>query len=128
MGSLDKFLDSMFTMERWPFWAVALILTVIVYFESKRLFIRSRAYAVTRFQSFWWWGRESLVLHPLAAGIGIGFLWPDPEGRKWPQVASCMYFAVAGAVSLVLWIAIKSYAKKKGLDLTFPGESNRPEN
>lgn len=127
MGQLDKFLDSMFTMERWPFWAAALVLTIVGYFMSRRLFTRKRAYTKNSFQNFWWWGRESLVLHPIFFGVGLGYIWPDPEGRKWPQVASCMYFAVAGVVSLVLWVAIKSIAKKKGLDLTLPGDSERPE-
>jgi hypothetical protein len=126
VGSLDKFVDSMFTMERWPFWAAAIIFAVVGHFTAKRLFTRERAYMKGRFQSFWWWGRESLVVQPLVAGVGLGYIWPDPEGKHWPQVASCMYFAVAGAVGLVLWILIRGYAKKKGVVLTLPGDSGRP--
>ena len=123
---VDQFINSMFTLDRWPFWAVAIVLTVVGVFTQKKLFTRERAYAKRRFQSVWWWGRESLVLQPSMIGVGIGFLWPDPEGKKWPQVASCMYFAVAGAVSLVLWIIIRGQAKKRGVELVLPGDSDRP--
>ena len=116
----------MLTMDRWPFWSAVLVFTVIGYFTSKRLFTRERAYAKGPWQNVWWWGRESLILHPIAAGVVLGFVWVDPEGKKWPQAASCMYFAAAGAVSLVAWVVIKGVAKKKGYNLTLPGDSDRP--
>lgn len=126
MDAFDQFVSSMFTLDRWPFWSAVLVFTFIGYFTAKRLFTKERAYAQTSLQWFWYWGRESLILHPIAAGVLLGFFWPDPEGRKWPQAASCMYFAAAGAVSLVAWVVIKGIAKQKGYSITLPGDSDRP--
>lgn len=126
MEALDALINSMFTMDRWPFWSAVIVFTVIGHFVSKHFFTRERAYAKSNSQWFWWWGRESQVLHPLAAGALLGRAWPDPEGRHWSQAASCMYFATAGAVSLIAWVLIQGYAKKKGVVLTLPGDSDNP--
>jgi hypothetical protein len=126
MEALDQFIASMLTLERWPFWSAALIFTLIGHFMSESVFTRPRAYMKDKHQWFWWWGRESQVLHPISAGVVLGLLWPDPEGRHWPQVASCAYFAVAGALSLVLWVIIQGVARKKGITLTLPGDSDKP--
>lgn len=129
MDPIDQFLESMLTLERWPFWSAVLIFTVIGQFTTLNLFTRERAYATwekTWQVWFWWWGRETLMLHPLLAGLVLGLLWQDPEGAGWRAVGSMMYFATAGAVSLFLWAAIKSFAKKRGLKLTLPGSSSSP--
>ena len=126
MEALDTFITSMLTMDRWPFWSVALIFAIVGQFTSKHLFTRERAYLKDRWQPFWWWGRESLSLHPIAAGALLGQLWPDPEGRHWTTAASCAYFASAGVVSMFLWMIIKGVAKKKGVELTLPGDTSRP--
>lgn len=126
MDALDSFISNLLTPERWPFWAVALIFTVVGQFTSQRLFTRERAYAKGRWQPLWWWGRETLPLHPIVSGAALGLLWRDPEGHHWNLVASQVYFAFAGAVSTVLWIVVKGVAKKRGFDLQLPGDSSFP--
>jgi hypothetical protein len=126
MEAIDTFINSMLTIDRWPFWTASVVFALVGHFTQQSVFTRPRAYTKRGWQPFWWWGRESLPLHPVAVGILLGKLWHDPEGRGWSSAASCAYFALAGAVSLVLWVAIKGVAKKKGLELTLPGDSSIP--
>jgi hypothetical protein len=127
MEAFDAFVASLLTVERWPFWAIAVIFAIIGEFTSKSVFTRPRAYAKGRYQSFWWWGRESLPLHPVLTGAALGFfVWVDPEGAGWSRVASGAYFAFAGAISLVLWVIIKGIAKQRGVDLELPGQTPIP--
>lgn len=126
MGSLDQFISTLLTFDRWPFWAIAVIFAVVGEFTNKRLFTRGRAYAKGRYQSFWWWGRESLPLHPICTGYLLGFFaWNDPEGAGWSRIASGAYFAFAGATSLFLWVIIKGIAKQRGVDLELPGATHK---
>jgi hypothetical protein len=135
MEALDTFIGSMLTLERWPFWAAVLVFTIVGQFTSKNLFTRERAYATyvlprgakTPWEKhFWWWGRETLVIHPLLAGFVLGAVWQDPEGAGWKLIGSQMYFAAAGAVSAPLWAIVKAVAKKRGFALALPGESSNP--
>ncbi len=129
MEALDEFIGAMLTLERWPFWAAVLVFTVVGQFTSKNLFTRERAYAkyaVRWHKHFWWWGRETLMLHPIVSGFLLGSVWRDPEGAGWKLVGSQMYFAVAGAVSLFFWSILKGIAKKRGVAITLPGESSTP--
>lgn len=131
MEALDQFFSSMLTLERWPFWSAVLVFMIIGHFTSRRLFTRERAYIdwgmpAVGVRPFWYWGRETLVLHPLLGGAVLGALWQDPEGAGWRLVPSMMYFAAAGAVSLLVWVPIKAAAKKRGLKLSLPGDSDRP--
>ncbi len=126
MDALDTFISNLLTPERWAFWAVAVIFAVIGTVSAQRVFTRERAYMKDRWQPVWWWGRETLPLHPIFAGVLLGLVWHDPEGKIWPKVASATYFAFAGAISTVLWVIIKGIAKKKGVELTLPGDSSKP--
>jgi hypothetical protein len=117
-----------------PFVGVFLILLVVGQYASTRLFTKQRAYAFYgRDQKgiwtwrWWYWGRETLPLQPITAGVLIGILWVDPEQAGWNRAASVGYFASAGALSLFGWAVLKGYAKKKGIVLTLPGESLPPE-
>jgi hypothetical protein len=126
---IDDFLGSMLTLERWPWWSAALVLTIIGQFTSTKLFTRERAYrnwGAKWKHHFWFWMRETLMLHPIAAGFTLGFVWRDPEGQGWPLIGSQMYFASAGCVALVGWIIIKAVAKNRGVELKLPGESTVP--
>lgn len=129
MDILDKFIGGLFTLERWPFWSAVLVFTIIGQFMSKSFFTRFRAYAAypnVWEKHFWYWGRETLTLHPLFAGALLGTLWMDPENAHWTRIASAMYFATAGAVSLFAWTLIKAFAKRRGVDLSLPGDSSIP--
>jgi len=124
--ALDNFVAGLLTADHWPFWAAAAVFAIVGQFSSLALFTKERAYQKGFWQPVWWWGRESLPLQPILAGVLLGGFWLDPEGRHWTPVASSAYFAFAGAVSLVLWVIAKGAAKKRGIDLTLPGQSPLP--
>jgi hypothetical protein len=126
---IDQFLGEMLTLDRWPFWSAVIVFTAVGLFTKYRLFTRERAYrdwGAAWKNNFWYWMRETLILHPVAAGFALGFLWIDPEGEGWPLIGSMMYFAAAGAVSLVAWIFIVAIAKKRGIELKLPGNTIPP--
>ena len=122
METLDLFFG------HWPFCLIVLIFAVIGQVTSKRLFTKERAYLKARFQPFWWWGRESLPLHPIATGAILGIWWQNPENADpaWGMLQSMTYFAGAGTVSLIGWILAKGWLKRRGIELTLPGDSAPP--
>jgi hypothetical protein len=129
-AAFEEFAKSMFTLDRWPWWSAVIVFTIIGQFTSTKVFTRERAYrpwgsSLVRF--FWYWMREALMVHPVAAGFTLGYLWPDPEMQGWPLIASMMYFASAGVISLGVWIILKGYLKRKGIKLQLPGESVTPD-
>lgn len=123
-------------LPHWPFLVVTLVFTVIGQFTSRKVFTRKRAYRDQNGkwfkpwenQWFWWWGRETLALHPILTGAVLGLVWQNPEfaDPAWPWAASVGYFAGSGVGSLFAWNLLKSYAKKKGVTLELPGASQRP--
>lgn len=115
------------SLQHAPFKAAVLIFWVIGHFMSTSVFTRKRAYTKGRYQPIFWWGRESLELHPILAGLFLGFLWTDPEGSGLNTVSSMMYFAAAGACSLFMWTVVGAILKRNNLEgIKFPGESDRP--
>jgi len=115
--------------DHWPFWAAVGVFWVIGHFVEKSVFTKARAYEKGRFQWFWWWGRESLELHPIIAGVLLGQGWTDPEGRGWSgHWEASAYFASAGVVSLFGWLIVTKILERMGLktDLKLPGESDPP--
>jgi len=120
-----------YVLPHWPLVFTLLVFTVIGQFTSHKVFTRARAYQKRSkkfLQWFWWWGRESLPLHPIASGALLGLLWHNPEGvsPSWPLAASVSYFAGAGVLSLFAWSLLRGYLKKKGIDLSLPGDSTPP--
>lgn len=120
-------------LPHWPFVMLTAIFAVIGQFTSKSVFTRERAYTKLagpwykfwNTQSFWWWGRETLVLHPITVGAFLGCIWHNPEGLDpaWGIPASAAYFAGAGVASLFAWSAVKAYLKKKGIDFGLSEDS-----
>lgn len=129
MDQLENLLTQVFDIGHWPWVAMAAIYAIIGQFTSKRLFTRERAYAEESgfWHWFWYWGRETLPIHPIAAGATTGLLWSDPEGAGWGGPASMAYFASAGVASLFAWMWLKAKAKQKGIDLKLPGASVVPK-
>ena len=123
-------------IPHWPFLIATLVFTVVGRFSSRKLFTRKRAYTLSsgkKFQfwkkrGFWWWGRETLSLHPILTGLILGLLWVNPEEADpaLGSFASMGYFAGSGVLSLFAWSILTSVAKKKGVVLSLPGESVRP--
>jgi hypothetical protein len=77
---------------------------------------------------FWWWGRKTMVLHPVITGVLIGAAWRNPEGADpaWGLPASMAYFAMAGALSTWAYELLHGFAKKRGVDLDIDGLSEPP--
>jgi hypothetical protein len=129
MEAFDVFIDSLFTLDRWPFWSAVLVFTLLGQFFGVRLFTRERAYQKRESkyaEAFWYWGRETLLLQPILGGVALGSIWRDPEGAHWPLIGSQMYFSAAGAVALFAWTVLKAVAKRKGVELILPGSSSNP--
>jgi hypothetical protein len=127
MEALEELGRSALTLDHWPFFMITLVFAVIGQFTSKHLFTRARAYRKGKMQWLWWWGRESLMLHPIVTGALLGLAWPDPERVGWEGLYGAGYFAGAGACSLFLFALIRGIAKKRGIKLTLPGESVPPK-
>lgn len=111
-------------LEHWPWLAVTVILAIVGQVTSTRIFTRERAYGsggIKRFVFFW--GRESLPLHPIVSGFILAALWPNPEPVVAAGAATYVYFGSAGAASLFLWMWLKARAKAKGIKLELPGAS-----
>jgi len=111
----------------WYWLATVAIMTVVGQFTSTRLFTRQRAYnTADRAQWFWWWGRESLPLHPILTGLLLGAAWVDPGGAGWSRYASMAYFGAAGCFSLFAWMILRGYLKKRGIEVRLPGSTYPP--
>jgi hypothetical protein len=123
-------------LTHWPFLVVTLVFTIIGKFTGSKVFTRLRAYEKRKgpwykfwkAQWFWWWGRETLSLHPILTGAVLGLIWHNPElaDPSWSLPASVGYFAGAGVSSLFSWNILRSLAKKRGIDLQLPGSSEPP--
>lgn len=134
-------------LPHWPFFSWILIAMMIGQVTKNALWTKQRAHArfvdqlpgnslakgearkPVKIQWLWWWGRKTLVLHPVAAGVVIGLIWQNPETADpaWPLAASIGYFAMSGALSTWAYEFLKSMAKKRaGIDLKLPGLDSKP--
>ena len=112
----------------WPFMGFTFLCMLMGQVMAHRVFTRVQAHKKRPSQWFWWWMRKTLPLHGAAFGFLVGMLWQDPEGVDWPWIASPMYFAFAGGVSVWAYEVIKHLAMSKGMDFSkLPGESLPPE-
>lgn len=124
------------TIDRWPWVAVMAILTIFGQFASLKVFTRENAYKnwgsnwLGKLKhEFYFRGRESMMLHPIAAGMLVALNWPNPEGADpaWGFAATAAYFGSAGVASLFAWSYLKYRAKAKGYDLRLPGVPRPPK-
>jgi len=130
MDQIFKALAELIGSLGWPWYTAVGVFTIVGQFTSLKVFTRDRAY--DKDQAKWaqhvmWWGRETLMLHPIAAGIVLGLIWVDPDGTGLSIAASAGYFAGAGVASLFAYMVLKGYAKKKGIELQLPGTSVVPQ-
>ena len=107
-------------LPHWPFAAWVVISMVIGQVMSKNVFTKTAHYTQKPVW-FWWWGRKTLPLHPIAAGLVMGLIWRNPENGVDTLVESCAYFALAGALSVWGYETLKGFAKEKGIDIDLPG-------
>ena len=120
-------LDVNLLLTHWPFVAVAAVLAVLGR-VADRVFTREKAYVlangrVKSHRPFWFWARESLPAHPIAIGLILGFVMPDPEGLHWGRGLIVLYFGGAGVAGLGGWIYMRARLKRFPL----PGESVPPD-
>lgn len=111
MNLLEWFRD--FFIEHWPAFAWAVCGMIIGQVMKTSVFTREQAYKVRKLQPFWWWMRKTLPLHPMIAGLFVGLLWVDPEGRGWSYAPSMGYFFFAGGGSVVIYQVLKGLFKSK---------------
>jgi hypothetical protein len=114
-------------IKHWAFVASAAVFMLVGFVANKRIFTEAQAKVKRKSQWIWWWGRKTLPLHPVLAGIVLGFLWKLPEPGVDTLVERCGYFAFAGVASVFLYEVIKHIAKKRGVELELPGESKPPD-
>lgn len=110
-------------LPHWPFLIGALI------FATIGQVMKSTVFGVERCKKsrLFWIGRKTLPLHPVATGLLVGLIptipvSPGVEGLA----ASALYWAGAGLSSTWAFAVVRSLAKKRGVELQLPGESEPP--
>lgn len=123
-------IDSILGLLLRPFVAWTLLASIIGQVVKTQVFTRARAHwAGSRIQWFWWWGRKTMPLHPMAIGMVIGWMWPGEvePGYIGGTVQAALYFGLAGGLSVWAFEVLKGLAKKRGVTLgKLPGQSDRP--
>ena len=109
-----------YILPHWPFFGAMVMFMIVGQFMTKQVFTKTAHYDKKPVW-FWWWGRKTLPLHPIVAGLGLGFLWNNPEPGSVEGAASMAYFATSGALSIWLYEMLKGIAKSRGIDLSLPG-------
>lgn len=109
-------------LPHWPFLCWMLVAMVCGQVAVRNVFTKARAVQ----GAFWAWGRRTLPLHPVFAGVALGLIWRDPEGGGMSLPGSACYFAAAGALSIWLFEAIARFAKARGVEIQFPGSDEAP--
>lgn len=107
-------------LPHWPFFAAMIILMITGQVVKTNIFTKD-AYKTKKPLWLYYWGRKTLALHPILAGMILGTIWKNPEaGVK--TVPACMgYFAMAGAFSVWAYELLKGLAHKEGIDIDLPG-------
>jgi len=109
-----------YILPHWPFVVFALIAAVVVQVVKSTIWTKAHADKKGRWQWFYWWGRKTLALHPVAAGALIGLIPGMPvslDGAASMAGHAC-YYAAAGLVSCWAFDVVKALAKKRGIELT----------
>ena len=74
-----------------------------------------------------WWGRKTLPMHPVVAGIGLGFVPGMPVGPGITTGAAViLYFAGAGIASTWAFAVLQTLAKKQGIVIDVPRATDPP--
>ena len=119
MDGIAEFINTNL-LPHWPFVAAMVVFMIIGRVATKSVFTKD-AHKKRLPVWFWWWGRKTLPLHPIVAGMFLGLLWGNPEAGV-DTTAECMgYFALAGGISVWAYEFLKGIAKKEGIDLSLPG-------
>jgi len=82
---------------------------------AKEIFTKEKAVKKGKYQWFFWRMRQSLPLHPIAAGVLLGLV--DPSHGVG-------YYALAGLLSVFAFDLVERYTD---FDIDLPGDSLPPE-
>lgn len=118
---MDTFLtDHVYSLAHWPFMAWTIIAAAIGQVMKTAVWTKKRAHTKGKAQWLFWWAYKTLPLHPILGGAILGLIWQNPEHADpaWSWIASVVYFATAGALSVSLYQVVKGIAKKKGFDFS----------
>jgi hypothetical protein len=107
-------------LPHWPIVAAMMIFMVIGQVVKTSVFTKD-AYRTNKPVWLFWWGRKTLAIQPIFAGMILGTLWRNPEAGVTTLAGSMGYFAMAGCFSVWAYEMIKGIAKKEGFDIDIPG-------
>ena len=126
MDEIMEFANT-YIVGHWPFFAWMLVAMLIGQIVKKTVWTKKNATSKKPIW-FWWWGRKTMVLHPVAAGVVLGAFWKNPEmaDPAWTGVQSMGYFAMSGALSTWAYELLKNLAKKYDIELDIPGLTEPP--
>lgn len=118
-----------FIVPHWGFLVVSAVFAIVGQVTKGTIWTRDN---VIKHQGSWkhhvlWWGRKTMPLHPVIGGLALGLLpgMPLPEAID-TTTQSVLYYVGAGVSSTWIFSVVKQMAKKKGIDLTMPGQSVVP--
>lgn len=115
-----------YLLPHWPFMASIIIFMIVGQVVKNNVFTKTAHFA-QRPVWFWWWGRKTLPLQPIVAGMLLGLIWRMPEAGVDSLPESMAYFAMSGALSVWAYELVKNLAKQRGIDLNLPGvDSSNP--
>lgn len=118
MDTVKSILEAV--IQHWPFVAWLMVSMLIGQVMKTAVFTKE-SFKTKKPKWLFWWGRKTLVVHPIVAGLLIGLAWRNPEPSV-DTLPECMgYFAMAGALSVWAYELLKGLAKKEGFDLKLPG-------
>lgn len=115
METLQAILDALGTAMTFAPWLAAVGGFSLAGQISKQIFTKEKALKKGKYQAFWWRMRQTLPLHPVAAGVILGLL---------DKAHGVAYYAFAGVVSVFLFDLIERFT---GFDIDLPGDSLPPE-
>jgi hypothetical protein len=106
-----------------PHWAFAawLVVSMLIGQVMKTAVFPKDGYKTRKPLWLFWWGRKTLTLHPMIAGVLVGAIWRNPDPLVTNLPAGMAYFALAGALSVWAYELLKGIAKQRGIDLRLPG-------
>jgi hypothetical protein len=82
---------------------------------AKLIFSKEKAVKKGKYQWFWWRGRQTLPLHPVAAGLLVGLV---------DKAHGIGYYVFAAVLSVFVFDLVK---RLTGFTIDLPGDSLPPE-
>ena len=119
MDGIAEFINNQ-VLPHWPFVA-AMVIFMIVGQVTKTSVFPKEGWKTRKPVWLFWWGRKTLALHPVFAGVVLGLVWREPEAGLEKIIESCSYFAGSGALSVWCYEILKGIAAQRGIDLSLPG-------